>query len=104
MVGERYTPINANPLTLMVIGDATWAGISNAGSEWMVLGEATFKINANFTAANPRPPTSGFGSMHTGGAQFLMGDGAVRFLSENLDINTYRLISRVNDSQLVGDF
>jgi prepilin-type processing-associated H-X9-DG protein len=42
--------------------------------------------------------------MHTGGAQFLMGDGAVRFLSENLDINTYRLISRVNDSQLTGDF
>ena len=104
MVGERYTPINANPLTATVIGDATWAGITDPAREWMVLGEATFKINANFTAANPRPTTSGFGSMHTGGAQFLMGDGAVRFLSENLDINTYRLISRVNDSQLTGDF
>lgn len=104
MVGERYTPINANPLTAMVIGDASWVGVPSPASEWMVLGEATFKINANFTAANPRPTTSGFGSMHTGGAQFLMGDGSVRFLSENLDINTYRLISRVNDSQLVGDF
>jgi prepilin-type N-terminal cleavage/methylation domain-containing protein len=104
MVGERYTPINANPLTAAVIGDASWVGIPNATSEWMVLGEATFRVNANFTAANPRPTTSGFGSMHTGGAQFLLGDGAVKFLSENLDINTYRLISRVNDSQLVGDF
>ncbi len=104
MVGERYTPINGQPLTASVVGDATWAGISAPASEWMVLGEATYKINANFTAAYPRPTTTGFGSMHTGGAQFLMGDGAVRFLSENLDINTYRLLSRVNDSQLVGDF
>ncbi len=104
MVGERYTPINGQPLTSTVIGDATWAGVSAPANEWMVLGEATYKINANFTAAYPRPTTTGFGSMHTGGAQFLMGDGAVRFLSENLDINTYRLISRVNDSQLVGDF
>ena len=104
MVGERYTPSNGAALTNQVAGDATWVGVTVAGSEWLVLGEATFKINANFTAANPRPLTTGFGSMHTGGAQFLMGDGAVRFLSENLDINTYRLISRVNDSQLVGDF
>ena len=104
MVGERYTPINVNPLTAQVVGDANWAGVPANGQEWAVLGEATFKINANFTAQNPRPTTTGFGSMHTGGAQFLMGDGAVRFLSENLDINTYRLISRVNDSQLTGDF
>jgi prepilin-type processing-associated H-X9-DG protein len=81
-----------------------WAGVAEAGREYNTLGEATHKINQWFTAATPRPLTTGFGSMHTGGAQFLMGDGAVRFLSENLDINTYRLISRVNDSQLTGDF
>ncbi|MEZ5943304.1 MAG: DUF1559 domain-containing protein [Planctomycetaceae bacterium] len=31
----------------------------------------------------------GYKSMHVGGAQFLMGDGAVRFLSENIDMTTY---------------
>lgn len=31
-----------------------------------------------------------FGSMHTGGAHFLMGDGAVRFLSENMNVGVYR--------------
>ncbi|MBC8114596.1 MAG: DUF1559 domain-containing protein [Candidatus Saccharimonas sp.] len=104
MVGERYSPTNATPLSTTVVGDATWAGVANPNSEWNVLGEATWKVNQNFTAAYPRPVTSGFGSMHTGGAQFLMGDGAVRFLSENLDMTTYRHLSRVGDGNLLGNF
>ena len=104
MIGERYTPANPTPLTAMVMGDATWAGVATAGSEYNVLGEATWKINQNFTSAYARPQTTGFGSMHTGGAQFLMGDGAVRFLSENLDMTTYRHLARVGDGNLLGDF
>ncbi len=53
----------------------------------------------------------GFSSLHKGGAQFVMGDGAVRFISENVDddlgggTNTTfeRLINR-NDGQVVGEF
>ena len=30
-----------------------------------------------------------FGSNHTGGCQFLLGDGSVHFISENIDYNTY---------------
>ncbi len=104
MIGERYTPANAAPLTVMVLGDAMWSGVATATSEWNVLGEATWKVNQNFTSAYTRPPTTGFGSMHTGGAQFLMGDGAVRFLTENLDITTYRHLARVGDGNLLGDF
>lgn len=33
------------------------------------------------------------GSWHTGGAQFLMGDGSIHFLSENMDMATYQAIS-----------
>ena len=30
------------------------------------------------------------GSLHTGGLQVLLGDGAVRFISENIALQTYR--------------
>ena len=46
----------------------------------------------------------GFKSMHTGGAHFLMCDGAVRFLSENIDYETYQRIGDRRDNQVVNDF
>ncbi len=104
MVGERYTPVNTRPQTATVIGDGIWPGVSARAAEYNALGEATHPINAGLTSRNPRPPTTGFGSLHTGGAQFLMADGAVRFLSENLDLATYRNLSRIDDGMKLGDF
>lgn len=44
------------------------------------------------------------GSYHVGGAQFLIGDGSVRFLSENLDMTTYRSISTRAKNEVPGEF
>jgi hypothetical protein len=44
------------------------------------------------------------GSTHTGGAHVLLGDGAVRFVSENLDINTQLNLARIADGNPVGEF
>ncbi len=115
VVGERYTPQESSgsvPNTTM--GDCFWAGVplgaSPTSGSWLqalVVGECTTKVNfGNSTAAGgaPRIDTAGFGSMHTGGCHFLMGDGAVKFISENVDMNTYRALSRISDGNITGDF
>ncbi|MCX7409814.1 MAG: DUF1559 domain-containing protein [Planctomycetales bacterium] len=43
-------------------------------------------------------------SYHPGGAQFLLGDGSVRFFTENMDITLYSRIHSINDGEIVGEF
>jgi hypothetical protein len=46
----------------------------------------------------------GFGSYHVGGAQFLLVDGTVRFLSENMNIITFCNLGTKAGSEMVGEF
>tara|TARA_R110002111_G_scaffold108086_1_gene166732 strand:- start:28762 stop:29733 length:972 start_codon:yes stop_codon:yes gene_type:complete len=48
--------------------------------------------------------SQGFKSKHDGGAHFLLCDGSVRFLSENLDMITYQRLGDRRDGQPVGEF
>ncbi|HBL42683.1 DUF1559 domain-containing protein [Gimesia sp.] len=41
------------------------------------------------------------GSLHTGGAHFGMGDGAVRFFSENTDLTLLRRLGTISDGSVV---
>ncbi|WP_437185114.1 DUF1559 domain-containing protein [Planctomicrobium sp. SH668] len=43
-------------------------------------------------------------SMHVGGVHCLMGDGAVRFVSDNIANQTWRNIGLHNDGNVVGEF
>jgi prepilin-type N-terminal cleavage/methylation domain-containing protein len=43
-----------------------------------------------------------FSSMHVGGAHFLMGDGSVQFLSENMNLDIYRTLGAISDGLPVG--
>ena len=77
------------------------------------------KINVPLLAA--LNPDRSFHSLHVGGAHFLMADGAVRFVSENIDhtntnyvagppsnlngpYGTYQRLGAINDGQVVSDF
>lgn len=57
----------------------------------------------------------GFSSQHVGGCHFLLGDGTVRFISENINstdyngsaatsLGTYQKLAIINDGQVLGEF
>lgn len=46
----------------------------------------------------------GAGSKHVGGCHILLGDGAVRFVSENISSTTLLYLQGMNDGQVVGEF
>ena len=46
----------------------------------------------------------GFTSLHAGGAFFLMGDGSVRFVSNNINQANYRGMSTISGGEIFGDF
>lgn len=46
----------------------------------------------------------GFSSQHLDGAYFLMCDGTVRFVHENISVKVYRNLGRRNDGKIIGTF
>lgn len=76
-----------------------------------VLGSGRTSINTIPTSVTSRD-REGFSSLHTGGAQFVLADGSVRFVSENIDHranraavqSTFQRLIAINDGQVVGEF
>lgn len=77
------------------------AGLRLAGSLQPRAAVGTYPMNLKTTADS----NACFGSQHVGGAHFLMVDGTVRFLNQNLDINNvYPLLGARNDKLPVTNF
>ena len=95
-----------------------WSGTSRAGggsgggghccTSMTTAGAAVDGINSSaFNPAvswNPAPVTRVFGSRHPGGCQVAMADGSVHFLSETMDINTYRQLGARASGLPLGGF
>ncbi len=45
------------------------------------------------------PDIEAFSSLHAGGAQFLLGDGSARFISDRIDPEIYMLSGQINDGR-----
>jgi prepilin-type N-terminal cleavage/methylation domain-containing protein len=58
------------------------------------------------TFLNPRETDTpqGASSYHEGGIHILLSDGAVRFLSENINYGTYQSLASRNGGEVVGEF
>ncbi len=69
------------------------------------LGSTFSPINSRFNPAiNGVLMELSFGSWHQGGAQFVLADGAVRFISENINMDTYHYLGAMKDGEVIGEF
>jgi len=83
----RNTGSLAGPLRLGVGG-----GIATTGSDPVSDNESLLTVG-------------GFGSYHTGGSNFAFADGAIRFLSYNIDVVIYKKLgNRADGEMLFGEF
>lgn len=58
----------------------------------------------SFAPSGWRDCNYSFGSPHVGGLHMGMADGAVRFVSENVNLSTWRLLGSMADDQVTGEF
>ncbi|MCA9081998.1 MAG: DUF1559 domain-containing protein, partial [Planctomycetaceae bacterium] len=104
MVGEKSSLHGENNLGIV------WAGTRldqcahcSVASIFGIVGIIDVNINED-GGSDGYAEEKVFTSRHTGGAHFLLGDGAVRFLSENIDTTTYRNLGTKNDGNVIGEF
>ncbi|MCH9656276.1 MAG: DUF1559 domain-containing protein [Planctomycetes bacterium] len=119
VVGERSHQHKFVGSTSTIAADSTWyaaipgadrpAGMMMAsmteGPASLILGHVG--QGGMMTMHHPPNTTNhiaNFSSKHEGGAHFLMGDGAVRFLSENMNYDTFRFLGTIQDGNVLGEF
>ena len=82
----------------------TWLGSCNTDESIRYEGESSEDPINGFVKPNKmafaRSDDCAF-STHTGGAQFLLGDGSVRFMTESMDIIMYSRLHSINDGLVV---
>lgn len=119
VAGERSHQHQFVGVTNVIQADSTWyaaipnvtrpAGMTMAsmteGPASLILGH----VGQSAPMAMHHPPNTtnhiaNFSSKHEGGAHFLLGDGAVRFLSENMSYQIFQNLGMIADGNPIGEF
>jgi prepilin-type N-terminal cleavage/methylation domain-containing protein/prepilin-type processing-associated H-X9-DG protein len=100
VVGERHTkthftrgPFWADSFNLYSKG-AAWPYSASMIPDY---DKCASQINANYCKY-------GWGSLHTGGINFLFGDGHVRVIKPEIDMNTFMALSTIAGGEVLPDF
>jgi prepilin-type N-terminal cleavage/methylation domain-containing protein len=118
LIGERAYQIQSANGLLNCKASNAWAQRDNDADDSLQWGQyitaatAKFGINNAGNTGGRALCGGGYSSTHVGGAHFLMGDGAVRFISQNISMDydgtavntTFEALSGSNDGVTVGDF
>jgi len=101
---NQYTNVDSS--TVWESG-GTWPGCAIHKTDDLVARTTYLARPLNRSSPGMPPSTNnsdGFGSLHVGGAHFLLCDGAVRFVSENVDITLYGNLGDRADGKVIGEY
>ncbi|WP_437200798.1 DUF1559 family PulG-like putative transporter [Planctomicrobium sp. SH664] len=87
---------------------SVWPGIGRKDQQvgpYKILTHATFRINFDYSVTSTSNVGKAVSSLHEGGVHALLGDGAVRFISENINYSPlYQRLAMRADGLPVGEF
>jgi len=99
--GSSNTLMIAERSRRMPLGQAndyrTWIRGNNGGSG--ACKNVTYPINSTFYNGADNFNHISFGSHHTNGCNFGLGDASVRFVSQTIDINLYKVIASMDGAE-----
>jgi prepilin-type processing-associated H-X9-DG protein len=107
---RRFQDITDGTSNTLAIGEVFDGHLGNNSNVWSVGSRHTHSLRTTENPINTPPGTGilyttlngAFMSRHTGGANFALGDGSVRFLSQNIDITVYRAASTVRGGEVAN--
>ncbi len=102
MVGERTTKDSVSPA--ITRAGAIWIGFQTDSNSITGAASSASGTTATTNQFINQNSANAFSSPHVGGCHFLMGDGKVRFISENINGTTYSWLAGINDGNVIGEF
>lgn len=96
LAGERFSKDPTYTSTQLLENTRGWAWTNyNSGQD--LLGDVSWPLNSPASTTGTNARRTNFGSGHTNGANFVMCDGSVPFLSNGINFATYQLLATPAD-------
>lgn len=111
--GRKFTEVTDGTSNTLMLGEMSWNNeVTGTRYRSWVRGCDVTPVCAgakNITNAINTPSIAAFndmsmGSMHTGGANFCLGDGSIRFITDSIPLATYRALASCNGGEVIGDY